>query len=278
MTDSQNPGSKPVAFDVDRGRLSYHAPVQAASLPVMMPARNRASLAAVIEAADKATTRWSITSLDGGVGRSTVAAALASLLASGTADVLVVDGSPSPWPATLTQLDVPACPVSLALTHVRPWPEWIPRSAAGMHVLAGSAAGYPTITAWDLQRIPNLPGATSFSHVLVDWPSGITPPVSLGETILVARGDTPSLERVVQLLNAGILDPAKTTLVVNHGTTVAGIDRRARSLRTTLEGRVSHVAQLHHDKALGATPFHPTRLAAATATALTEILTKGIHR
>lgn len=278
MTDSHNPGSKPVAFDVDRGRLSYHAPSQALSLPVTLPARGRASLAAVIASADTATTRWSVTSLDGGVGRSTVAAALTSLLASGTADVLLVDGSPSPWPATLTQLEVPACPVALALTHVRPWPEWIPRSSAGMHVLAGAAVGYPTISAWDLQRIPNLPGASSFRHILVDWPAGIIPPVSLAETILVARADAPSLERVVQLLNAGVLDPSKTTLIVNVGTTISDVDKRARSLRTTLEGRVSHVALLRHDKALAAARYYPTRLAAATATALTEILTKGIHR
>ena len=274
-----NPGARPVAFDVDRGRLTYH-PARHATEPGLpaVPSRNRSDLAALVAAADTTTTRWAVTSLDGGVGRSTVAVALAGLLASGAGHVLLVDGNPSPWPAVATTVGVAPCPAVQALQDPRPWPEWIPKSPSGVFLLTGSAPGYPSLSGWDLQRLANLTGAVEFRHIITDWPAGTMPAVAIGYTLLVARADAGSLERVVQLLNAGVLDPSRTTLVLNEATTVADIDRRARTLTTALEGRVDQLVHLRRDKALAAQPYQPTKLAAATATALTQILTKGTHR
>jgi len=274
-----SPGSRPVAFDVDRGRLTYHPDSQTRepALPAV-PSRSRSDLAALVAAAGTTVTRWAVTSLDGGVGRSTVAVALAGLLASGGGHVLLIDGSPSPWPAVATTLGVAPCPAVQALQDPRPWPEWIPKSESGVFLLTGSAPGHPSLSAWDLQRLANLPGAVEFHHIITDWPAGTTPAVSIGYTLLVARTDAASLERIVQLLNAGVLDPSRTTLVLNEATTTTDIDRRARTLTTALEGRVDQLVHLRRDKALAAQPYQPTKLAAATATALTQILTKGTHR
>lgn len=277
-TNRTSPGARPVAFDVDRGRLTFHPDTAAEPTLPAVPSRSRSDLAALVTAAGTTTSRWAITSLDGGVGRSTIAVALAGLLASGGGHVLLIDGSPSPWPAVATTVGVRPCPAVQALQDQRPWPEWIPKSESGVFLLTGSAPGYPSVSGWDLQRLPNLPGAVEFRHILTDWPAGTAPAVSIGYTLLVARGDSDSLERIVSLLNAGVLDPSRTTLVLNEATTTTDIDKRARTLTTALEGRVDQLVHLRRDKALAVRPYQPTRLAAATATALTRILTKGTPR
>ena len=281
MTDpaTQNPGARPVGFDVARGKLTYH-PATATVEPALpsVPSRSRDDLAALVAAAGTTTSRWTVTSLDGGVGRSTVAVALAGLLASGGGNVLLADGNPSPWPSVAALVGVAPCAALQALQDPRPWPEWIPKAGSGVFLLTGSAPGYPSLSGWDLQRLANLTGAVEFRHIITDWPAGTMPAVSIGYTLLVARSDAASLERVVQLLNARVLDPSKITLVLNEATTIADIDRRARTLTTALEGRVDQLVHLRRDKALLAQPYQPTRLAAATATALTQILTKGTHR
>lgn len=238
-------GIKPVPIERARSGLTFPTEPAAIPTPARKPQlpRHAAGLREWLRATpNDALSRVSVCSLHGGVGRSTVAALTATLIAE-TRSCAIVDmgGAYSPIPAMLGDQEQPLARGLAPLAGRK-------LSSAVRVSRDGTVQWAAAMTALDaLQRTVNT--------LVVDWPT-FHPPFSTGPVIVVTRSDVDALSALASHLATNQVDPARLAVVINHGP-YATYSSRARQLATTIEGRCSGVAHLPRLAKLSTRPLAP---------------------
>lgn len=278
-------GSRPVSVDLARGLpLSEHPPAPASdtvALPRLpaLPPQVREAFARL------SLTRWptghriAVCSLDGGVGRTAIAAGLAAVLAP-RFSTLLFDASGRRLSNTAVRWGVhPSSVVG----------EWCGRTPSGAHaVLSTDGDGPPPTEHQSVEVLQRLRAA--FDHVVIDAPAGLPsdlPWVMAGDSapatlLLVCRPAESSVNRLADALvwmndHAGLPTKQRVTVVVNHG--VGEVSRASKAAKTMLATRCISVSDIPFDKALRPNAPPPTvaRLSNQVNLKLAQILL-GAHR
>lgn len=251
-------GSRPVTIGVARGGFTLNS--DGPAMPRLgQPQRRLPSKPAEALAAIPASTPtiWWVMSLDGGVGRSSVALALASILAT-HGGTLFVDAEGSPLTATAARLGITPAPASPAT-----W-AWAPRTAGKIHAIAGSSS-------------QNLTAAlAAYTSVVVDLAARQQPPAP-GVRLYVARADEDSLGRLTTALAGSDSVESPLAVIINDGLRTP-VTSRAKALAKALEGRADHVARLPADPGLAKMPIALSDLSAASQVAIAHTIIRTTHR
>lgn len=290
-------GARPVSLDLQRTRtLSQASP--APGDPLMLPApvsqpRKRAELVTALEqrAWGEGPHRLVVASVDGGVGRTAVAAGLAAVLArwsSTPGPTLYLDTSWARFSATGDRLGVPvssttaaAVRMAIDLSPDATAAESVDRvcasAASGAFALLGAGPGDDPIDAGELRMLVVQWLSAALGHVVVDaaadpvadsldWGLGV-------DRVLICRGDEASLRRQHQMLvdlrdRHGVATKQSVVTVVNDHFT-GQPTRAAKAASRALESRCRRVVHLGTDKALrGSRPITADTLSATTVAAL----------
>lgn len=259
-------GSRPVSVDLARGLpLSEHLPAPASDtvalrrLPALPPQIREAF-------ARLSITRWptghriAVCSLDGGVGRTAIAAGLAAVLAP-RFSTLLFDASGRRLSNTGVRWGVHPLSASVGLVRdkgdqalpsiVRGWVGCTP---SGAHALLSTDGEEVPVTEHQsvevLQRL-----RAAFEHVVIDAPAGLPsdlPWTTAGDAapatvILVSRPDEASLNRLAEVVvwmndHAGLQTKQHINVVVNHG--VGKASRASKAAKTMLATRCGSVSDI----------------------------------
>lgn len=271
-------GSRPVSVDALRGGAVVTQRANTEVPPDVVPtATAPKKLQAWLERLH--ATTWprgykiGIARLSGGVGGSTLAAALSSVLVEKNAlngdATLLFDAAGSRFATPATRWGVPVTGVSVngAISEGLTWTvgddAWagLARTAGGAHVLLGAAGDEPSVEPdKSATLLEGIRGA--FADVVVDLPAGLpvdlpwVRDLGLTDLLFVTAGDRPSVTRtaeaLVWLVHQGIA-PDRLLVAVNHG--VPG--RRDRAAITQLASRCARLVELPAAKHLAAAPGGP---------------------
>ena len=218
------------------------------SQPKPLP-RKPADIATVLAETGRSGPLW-VASLDGGVGRTTVALVLASLL-GGPEDVRgFMDLNP------IARSKTPAA-IDKQPTHDPATWAWSEPCGGGFSYLAGHIED-PV-----LETI-----ADEFDTLVYDLPARIIPLEWTGCPILVTRGDQEAITRLTEYLTTADA-PANPIVVVNEAVTHE-TTRRARHLTVGLSAW-ARVVRLADDPALRQIPYYPKHVATSTRLAAAQI-------
>lgn len=220
-------------------------------------------------------------SLDGGVGRSTLASVAALAIADArpengaAASVLYIDPAMTPHSATSSRLGLTpgdGC-VGAALVGGELL-AWRPAGGSSIAVVRASTPAWPQVSMAQLLATSE-PMVRAVRHVVVDCVPG--PPVlrdELAALVYVTRPDEDALTRLtdhlVWLVRQGI-PKNRISVVVNHHVNRGGWVPRSRRLATALAAHVSEVVHVQPDKALG--PGQAIRLDRLSKSTKSAVLT-----
>lgn len=290
-----NFGSRPVSVDALRVSPVMQREAAVAADVVATPQSSPKKLRAWVERLESLTWprgyQLGVVRLRGGVGGSTVAAAVASVLAAKNARsaerTLLFDaaGTRFTGPARRWGVPVGAMSVSGAISVGLTWTAhddvWsgLSRTAGGAHVLLGAAGDEPPLDAEkSATLLDDVRGA--FADVVVDLPVGL--PVDLPwvqgrgltDLVFVTAPDRASVsataEALVWLGNQGV-PRDRLAVIVNHG--VPG--RRDRAGIVELASRCACVGELPPAKAVSAPAGPAESLPGDVRIAITKVLLAG---
>jgi len=246
--------ARPVSVDLSR-RMSMTAAAAPTAATLGRPTAPLPRKLPEVEAALRQHPHagvWWVSSLDGGVGRTSVALALALTLARHRSSVAFIDAD-----QRLHGTDTPRRLGRPGSMPEQGW-AWTEPTPAGVHPLAASWAVHVDLIA---------AASELFRCVVIDLPAGVIPTDRPGHHVLVARTDEHHLERVGEFVQL-----AHTDLVVATNPTVSQrSSRRATQMLTAIAGWTP-VVTLPTDPAIATSSVAYTDLAANTALAAGHLI------
>ena len=239
----------------------------------------------------------SVSSADGGVGRSTLTAALGGVLAlASPAPIVAVDATARAWGGlghravgggAASAWDASAAEARLADPLVAE--ELMQRGPTGLRVLVGeskmTAQRRPPTWSEMFGVIGHL--RSVYAMALLDLPAADNSPTwrALGWAtvpVLVSRATVDSLQHTMRLLahlKAAGLDQVAESAVVVVMTTTHSTAREVRAVEQLARRTARHLVRVPFDPALAhAVPLDPRSLSKATRTALTEVAAAVVDR
>lgn len=295
----QQHGARPVSLDITRAQ---HAAPRSAVTPAAGPVPRKPAQPAPLAADIELPTgqQFGVIGTAGGTGATTVALALAGLLARDRDRVLFTETSSSALPRTTPHLGVSGKGTQAAAWRARMRGEnpanVCERSEAGIHTLVGSRRGEfappDQLIAENLQAL--LPG---WAAAVVDAGTGprlaadhagrtvpnfvaSMPVATQPSTVWIVvtgnrRQDLETAAATLEVLESAHVDLRRQVgLVTNHAYDKP--DRRGRAARTALSGRAGATVTLRRTQGLAENPTHTSGLDAATITGLTALVSLGI--